>query len=367
MTTLPAQLDQLRGAAPTTRHNARTIAALTANPGCARRTLLDAAAVDKAAIAQALGYPPQFGQSQFAITRGNAFEAMVKANGCAELLALLRENLGLTLPEVAYHDLASVGDNAGNAGNAGNAVRYQRTRQLLAEAIRSGTGTLFDHPMLRLDIAGVPAYLEPDVVALQIEGQFHVVEIKSFPVVDGRADPVQVASAARQSAVYVLALRELMTAIGESPDLVAHTAILVCTKDFSNRPTAEKADLRKQLAVISRQLSRLTAITALTDTLPPDATFEPGERLESTLSAIPARYAPECMSTCDLAFACRAEARAGGSVDVLGRGVCDDVGGIDQMDTVLGLADGTLTPGPEHVDIAEQLRIAHRLRLEIAG
>lgn len=361
MTTLTAKLDQLRGAAPTTRHNARTIAALTANPGCARRALLDAAAVDKAAIAQALGHPPQFGQSQFAITRGNAFEAMVKANGCAELLALLRDKLDLTLPEVAYHDLATVGDNAGNA------VRYQRTRQLLADAIRSGTGTLFDHPMLRLDIAGVPAYLEPDVVALQIEGQFHVVEIKSFPVVDGRADPVQVASAARQSAVYVLALRELMTAIGESPGLVADTAILVCTRDFSNRPTAEEVDLRKQLAVISRQLSRLTAITALTDTLPPDATFEPGERLESTLSAIPARYAPECMSTCDLAFACRAEARAGGSVDVLGRGVCDDVGGIDQMDTVLGLADGTLTPGPEHADIAEKLRIAHRLRLEIAG
>lgn len=361
MTTLTAKLDQLRGSAPTTRHNARTIAALTANPGCARRALLDAAAVDKAAIAQALGHPPQFGQSQFAITRGNAFEAMIKANGCAELLALLRDKLDLTLPEVAYHDLATVGDNAGNT------VRYQRTRQLLADAIRSGTGTLFDHPILRLDIAGVPAYLEPDVVALQIEGQFHVVEIKSFPVVDGRADPVQVASAARQSAVYVLALRELMTAIGESPSLVADTAILVCTKDFSNRPTAEKVDLRKQLAVISRQLSRLTAITALTDTLPPDATFEPGERLESTLSAIPARYAPECMSTCDLAFSCRAEARAGGSVDVLGRGVCDDVGGIDQMDTVLGLADGTLAPGPEHADIAEKLRIAHRLRLEIAG
>ncbi|PPJ06403.1 hypothetical protein [Nocardia cyriacigeorgica] len=361
MTTLTAKLDQLRGTAPTTRHNARTIAALTANPGCARRALLDAAAVDKAAIAQALGHPPQFGQSQFAITRGNAFEAMVKANGCAELLALLRDKLDLTLPEVAYHDLATVGDNAGNT------VRYQRTRQLLADAIRSGTGTLFDHPMLRLDIAGVPAYLEPDVVALQIEGQFYVVEIKSFPVVDGRADPVQVASAARQSAVYVLALRELMTAIGESPSLVADTAILVCTKDFSNRPTAEKVDLRKQLAVISRQLLRLTAITALTDTLPPDATFEPGEHLESTLSSIPARYAPECMSTCDLAFACRAEARADGSVDVLGRGVCDDVGGIDQMDTVLGLAAGTLTPGPEHADIAEKLRIAHRLRLEIAG
>ncbi|WP_280234523.1 hypothetical protein [Nocardia cyriacigeorgica] len=361
MSTLTAQLDQLRGAAPTARHNARTIAALTANPGCSRRALLDAAAVDKAAIAQALGHPPRFGQSQFAITRGNAFEAMVKANGCAELLALLRDKLRLTIPEVAYHDLGTVGENAGNA------VRYQRTRQLLAHAVHSGEGTMFDHPMLRLDIAGVPAYLEPDVVALQIDGQFHVVEIKSFPVVDGRADPVQVASAARQSAVYVLALRELMTEIGESPELVSHNAILVCTENFTNRPTAELVDLRKQLAVIARQLSRLTSIPALAQSLPPEATFEPGDKLAATIAAIPSRYAPECMSTCDLAFACRAEATACGSVDVLGRGVCDDVGGIDQMDTVLALANGTLTPGPEHADIAEKLRIAHRLRLEIAG
>ncbi|WP_040841126.1 hypothetical protein [Nocardia brevicatena] len=362
MTTLSAQLDQLRGAAPTTRHNARTIAALTANPGCARRALLDAAAVDKAAIARILGYPPQFGQSSFAITRGNAFEAMVKENGCAELLALLRGKLGLTIPEVGYHDLATVGDNTSNS------VRYQRTKQLLGHAIASGEGTLFDHPMLRLEIAGAPAYLEPDVVALQIDGQFHVVEIKSFPVVDGQADPAQVAAAARQSAVYVLALREMMRELGENPDrLVSHHAILVCAKDFTNRPTAEKVDLRKQLAAISRQLSRLTSISELIDLVPEWGSFEPGQRLSETLAVIPSRYAPECMSGCELAFACRAEARACGSVDSLGRGICDDLGGIEHIDTVLGLADGTLSPAPEHADIAEVLRTAHRLRVEITG
>lgn len=361
MSTLAAQLDQLRGAAPATRHNARTIAALTANPGCARRALLDAAAVDKTVIAQSLGFPPQFGQSQFAITRGNAFESMVKANGCAELLALLRDTLGLTIPEVAYHDLNSVGENTGNA------VRYQRTKQLLKSTIAAGDGTLFDHPMLRLDIAGATAYLEPDVVAVQLDGKFHVVEIKAFPVIDGQADPAQVAAAARQSAVYVIALRELMSEIGESPELVSHNTILVCAKDFSNRPTATLVDLRKQLAVVSRQLTRLTAVPELLEQLPPEATFAPGEGLEKTIASIQARYAPECMSSCELAFVCRDEARTCGSVDALGRGVCDEMGGIDTIDTVLGLADGTLEPGPEHADITALLRTAHRLRLEIAG
>ncbi|MBF6351932.1 hypothetical protein IU448_23370 [Nocardia flavorosea] len=358
---LTTRLDELRGAAPAGRHNARTIAALTANPGCARRALLDAAAVDKTVIARELGFPPQFGQSPFAITRGNSFEAMVKAHGCAELLRLLREELGLSIPEVGYHDLATVGDNATNS------IRYQRTKQLLGQALSSGQGTLFDHPMLRLEIAGATAYLEPDVVALQIGGKFYVVEIKSFAIVDGQADPTQVASAARQSAVYVLAMRELLRDLGYSPDAVAHESILVAARDFTNRPVAAKLDLRKQLAVIGRQLSRLTSIDSLLDLVPDGASFTPGEGLADTVSAIPSRYAPECMSSCELAFACRAEARAQGSVDTLGRGVCDDLGGIDNLDTVLALAEGTLEPAPEHADIAEMLRQAHALRLEVAG
>ncbi|UFS99604.1 hypothetical protein [Nocardia huaxiensis] len=361
MNELSARLEELRGGAPACRHNARTIAALTSNPGCSRRAVLDAAAVDKAAVAQGLGFPAQFGQSQFAITRGNAFEAMVKANGCAELVALLRAKLGLTIPEVAYDDLNSVGDNTGNN------VRYQRTRQLVARALKTGEGTLFDHPMLRLEIAGAPAFLEPDLVAVQIDGLFHIVEIKAFAVIDGQADPEQVAAAARQSAVYVRALRELVEELGESPDRVSHNVILVCTKDFTNRPTAELVDVRKQLAVITRQLSRLTSIKDLVEILPAGMTFEPGEDLGKAVGAVPGRYAPECMSSCELAFFCRNESRACGSVDMLGRGVCDQLGGIDSIGMVLALADGSMPAGEEHADIARVLRFAHRLRQEVAG
>ncbi len=361
MNDLLARLDELRGGAPACRHNARTIAALTSNPGCARRAVMDAAGVDKAAMAQGLGFPAQFGQSQFAITRGNAFEAMVKANGCAELVALLRDRLGLTIPEVAYDDLNSVGENTGNS------VRFQRTRQLVGRALRTGEGTMFDHPMLRVEIAGAPAFLEPDLVAVQIEGQFHIVEIKAFAVIDGQADPAQVAAAARQSAVYVLALRQLVEELGESPDRVSHNVILVCTKDFTNRPTAELVDVRKQLAVISRQLSRLTSIKDLVSVLPEGMTFTVGAGLGEAMRAVQGRYAPECMQSCELAFFCRDEARACGSVDMLGRSVCDQLGGIDSIGTVLGLADGSVAAGPEHADIARVLRNAHRLRQEVAG
>ena len=98
MNSLDNRLDALRGNAKPLNYTARTIAALTNNPGCGRRTLMDAAGIDKTRVAAHVGFPTQFGMSPFALARGNAFEAQVKANGCAELLRLLRDKLGLRHP-----------------------------------------------------------------------------------------------------------------------------------------------------------------------------------------------------------------------------------------------------------------------------
>ena len=128
--------------------------------------------------------------------------------------------------------------------------------------------------MLRLEVAGRPVYLEPDLIAFQLRGRFHVVEIKSFAVIDGQADGEKVAAAAMQSAVYVLALRDLLAELGTGPEAVADTVVLVCPENFSNQPTAALLDVRKQLTVLRRQLARLTRIDALLDALPPELTFD---------------------------------------------------------------------------------------------
>src|SRR5450756_3221669 len=83
---------------------------------------------------------------------------------------------------------------------------------------------MFDHPLLRLAVGGRHAYLEPDLIALHHRGRFHVVEIKSFPIIDGQADPAKVAAAAIQSAVYVHALRDLL---GGDPGGVHYETVLV--------------------------------------------------------------------------------------------------------------------------------------------
>jgi hypothetical protein len=358
-----ARLDVIRGRNISPRsHNARTIAALAANPGCRRRALMDAAGADKQRIAAYLGHPAPFGQSSFAITRGNAFEAQVKAEGAAELLSLLRDHLNLEIPQAHYDDLNEVG------GNTSPALRHIETKQRLKEA-PTGTGTMFDHPLLTLDIAGRRAYLEPDLIAFQLHGKFHVIEIKSFPVIDGQADPDKVAAAAIQAAVYVLALRDVAND-------VADEVILVCPENFANRPVATSIDVRKQLTVLTRQLARLTRIDDLLDVLPygltfdlePDAKGIPNRKpadLTEAIRQVDARYSPECLSTCEMCFFCRGE--SAGQTAVLGKQAREDLGGVDHIATLLQLARGTMQPEPgsDLAEAATLLRSAAAIRADI--
>lgn len=111
MSSLDARLSVLRGAAPPLPHNARTLAALTANPSCDRRSLLDAAGIDKSALAAHLGLPRPLTKSQLALDYGLAFERQVTDQGGAALVPLLRQSLSLTLPEASYKDVNSVGSD----------------------------------------------------------------------------------------------------------------------------------------------------------------------------------------------------------------------------------------------------------------
>jgi hypothetical protein len=347
-------VDRLRGPGRPKRHNARTIAALTGNPGCSRRAVLDAAGVDKPKLAERIGFPGSFGQSRFALARGNSFEALLKADGCALLLEVLR-SVGVSAPDVGYDDLGTDDDDT-------LAARHDRTRELLAGRARAA---LIDHPLLTLDVAGQTVFLEPDLIAFQAAGRLHVVEIKSFAIVDGQADSAKVSGAAVQAAVYVLALRRLLRSLGHDEELVSHDVVLVCPANFALRPEAVVLDVRKQLATLRRQLSRLASVSALVAALPEEVSFDlalPVSTLLSSLAAVAARYAPECLSACELAVYCRHE--AAGTTAALGRPVRDALGGIATVDSVLALAAGAPPPTPELAEAAELLRTAARLRAE---
>jgi len=365
-----ARLRRIRGLVPPKRFDARTIAALTRNPACARRAVLDAAGVDKEHLARRIGFPPSFGQSPFAIVRGNVFEARVRAEECVELLRLLREDLGIDLPdEVSYADLG-----AADGAEATLGARLARSRSRLFEAIgyadgargRCGGGpSLLVHPLLPMLVGGQNVYLEPDLVVVQPGGMVRVIEVKSFPVIDGQADGEKAAAAAIQAAVYVLALQRMFG----RPELVSDEVVLVCPKDFSNTPVATTLDIRRQVLVLEHQLARLTSIDMQLDRLPAGLTFDLGRRdgvpvrsvveLADALGHVPARYVPDCLSVCEMAFFCRKE--AAGRTAALGVGVCEQLGGVETVTEALGLAEGTAAPADDQTEAAAMLRTIARV------
>jgi hypothetical protein len=279
----------------------------------------------------------------------------MKADGCAELLRLLRETLGLDLPDdVAYTDLETVA-----GAQTDQDLRHAHARTHLEAA----TGpALYDHPLLKLRVAGQDVYLEPDLVAFQHNGKYHVVEIKSFPVIDRQADPAKVAAAATQAAVYVLALRRLLG----DPGAVAHDIVLVCPADFGSRPMAVTIDVRRQLSVLEHQLARMVRVEQILAELPPGLTLRldlnrPAGELGAAVGAIDPCYSPNCLSSCELAFFCRNEGRK--RTASLGTNVRDDLGGVETVDKVLALAESPADNGADS-EVAAMIRTVARVYAE---
>jgi hypothetical protein len=130
-------------------------------------------------------------------------------------------------------------------------------------------------------------------------------------------------------------------------------------------PVAVVLDVRKQLSTLRRQLSRLASVSSLISALPSWVSFDlalPVGDLTESLAALEARYAPECLSSCEMSIYCRDE--AAGTTGALGRSVRDALGGVESIEDVLALADGSLAPTEEQTEAAALLRAARALRDE---
>lgn len=352
------QLQRLRGDFPRHSLNARRVAGAIEAPGCHRRTVLDAAAVDLDRLGSLVSGSPRDRQSPFALARGNQFETLVIESDMSmgPILALARRLLGLTIPAARQADL-SVEKLAGEyptvSGLRMNELRAKLTKQYVEDMLWNpdGANNLIRHAVTRLNFGGETVYLELDVLAFAVEGRLHVVEIKSYPRIDGRADPKKASATVRQTAVYVLSLQELMRAIGAPPDLVSTTILVVLPENLSFRPTGVTIDidiyvrrLRRQLAQLPQVdeiLSRLplgTALPRLPEAqAPPEAMSEASAAASEVLAALPARFGDGCVS-CPLFRYCRDEAERHGSPARLGAAVAGACGSVTDIMTALDLA-----------------------------
>jgi hypothetical protein len=227
-----------------------------------------------------------------------------------------------------------------------------------------------DHPVIVFDLAGTPVYLEPDALALRVGQQLQLVEIKSYAIIDGQADPAKVSTTGGQSAVYLLALRASLARLGFDPDLLRWSVILVAPKNFGRAPVAHEIPLRKKAMALQRVLGNVPGTDRVLSGLPAEFTLDVKSRegpeqeraaLAAAVQMLPMRFVPECLSTCDLARCCRAQAVGEDSPARLGRAARDAVTGVETLEDVLRLASQGPKPAEAHLaDVAEALADGRR-------
>lgn len=362
-------LAQIRGSIKPGRANARSVAALADNPGCSRRRVLEAAAVPLYEVAHRAGFESGRGQSPFAISSGVTFEAGLKRrSGYKKLAEAVNQFIDLPA-KPRIQDLSS------GEGQLGSQKWLDSRVAKTDEALRAmATGSkkaphIVDHPMLTFIGGGATAYLEPDALAFRVDGELELVEIKSFPIIDGQADGTKVSAMAGQSAVYVLALRQALERMGLDPELVRWSVILVAPQNFGRFAAAHRVPLRKKAQSILRVLDRTESVGALLAELPAGFTIDVGsssseeqaQKLTTTqLRQLTPRYVPECLSSCDLAQFCRAEAVEVDDPGRLGRAAHDTLGDVRAVQRALDIARGKrLKLDEAEKDVADSLRSAY--------
>ena len=354
--------DTVRGPLPVRRMNARTTAALLDNPACIRRNVLDTANVDTARMAATLGGAPQFGQSPFALGRGNRFETRVKDNHYAALVQVLR-GVGFDLPD----SLRAVKITA----QPGRNMMQERAQQT-SEALRQiasghpGAANVIDQAVTMLHVGSTDVYLEQDALAFRQGDRLRICEIKGFPIVDGSADPEKVGSAARQSAVYVASLQDTLEAMDLDPMIVNPNIVLICPRNYSVQPTAEIVDVTRELRSLRRQLLRRDAIDAQISELPlagiaNTASGTEAQHANALITALPKHYVPDCIAKCDLARVCRTEAQTEGDPRLLGADAANLLAGLGSLAMAHDLAKSDDTPA-ENQEVAVILRRAQAAR-----
>ena len=349
-------LGRLAGGIPRVRLNARTTAELVTNTHCSARRALDAAGIDKAALASRLGVDSQRGQSPFAIGRGEQFERRVKRDEYLELLRLLKR-FGLETKTVEVLDFADTAKFSPKDPDASLEKRAAQTRATIVDIAtgKAPPGLVLDHAALAWNIGGVSVRLEADALAWWVGGMLRVVEIKSYPIEWGQVPADKVSAMAWQTAVYVAALQDLLTEEGLDPALVSTEIFLICPRNTGLTPEVVAHNVAPQLRLLRRYERRESTLAELIDTVG-DVTLDVADRptidqptlLADALDRLLPNYQPNCLSTCDLAAHCRSCAQHAAHPNVLGGDVVQLMVGIADMHRAAAI----IAIHDKHVDAA---------------
>jgi hypothetical protein len=315
------------------------------NPLCMANAVSAVHNVRMSEVAKREGVPPTFGQSPFAIARGQTFERALFRDQAKSLTAALLKSGVLTPERIGFQDfrLRQHGGPYRNLDDALAAtvdffrqVAKARTKRELEQlpAVLAG-------PVVRIPggLMLPEAILVIDVLVIQVVGQrplLIVGEIKTYPDRAGYTDTGELATARAQAGVYVHGIRVVLGEL-RLTDLitVSSTGFLVLTRPGFNQPSIRAGEsLEYQARRAERGFEKLRAIAAeFGGSTDPDIVIP-------KIRSSPTSYCEGCLSFCDRAPICHAAALTHGDATILGDDVSHFLGSIS-LYRALELMDGT--------------------------
>ncbi len=314
-----------------------------------------------------------FGQSPFAIARGNQFERALFYRGAERLIEeLIKTHV---LPEGAHGCLDvrlringgtqltslddAIDETSGLLGQLATSKKRNRAKFPVVVAgatVRIPKGVLLPEAILIID-----------ALAIRMDGaipELFVGEIKSYPDRGGHTDPHELAVARAQAGIYVHALDLVVARLKlEEQVKISRNGFLVLSRPGSNQPSVRPGeDLRYQAERAKRGFDLLErAAAALGPELwAIDDAAPPSELIDAVTHAA-TDYHESCLSFCELAPFCYERARRTGNPAILGDDASRFLGAID-LDRAVQLLDGAKPRNDMERDLCRRIEENDRVR-----
>lgn len=294
------------------------------NPTCDANTLSAVHNVRLDKAAESAGLEPSFGQSPFAITRGNRFEAGLFYDDAQRLRDALERKGCLPESSKGFLDLRLKLNGGTRVHSVDQALKETEEWIRRIAGNPESAESIVAAPMIKIPKGVIlpEALLIIDAVTVTttVEGlaRITVGEVKVFPDRGGHTDPQQLASARAQAGVYEHAMRLAIDGFGltDSIDIATH-GFLVFTWPGSNSPSIRAdEDLTYQAIRAARGFERLEEV-ALGVVRDEDFAADNPALIQRVLDA-PTDYSEACLSFCDLAPRCHAQGLAADDPIILG-------------------------------------------------